>query len=126
MLNWKIKKVNDIETNPLDCYWAVGYVNTYPRLFTIVEQYPSEDGYTIKENDKPELYVLFESLNIRDISNVFVTEEEVKEWKHAQKFGNFWANNRGIFIRAFKTLEEAKARAEIQISSIQNVINHHF
>ena len=122
MLTWNIKQANNIPSNPLECYWAVGYVNAFPRIYTIVEQYPSIDGYTIdSRNFKPELYVLFENTHVRRISDVMTTESEVKEWKHASIYGDFWVNGNGGFVRAFKTLEEAKARAEVNLKVIQSI-----
>lgn len=125
MLEWNTRKVNDISTNPLDCYWAVGTIRDYPRLYTIVEQYPA-DTNGLRTGDKPELYVLFESIMGRRVSDVFTTEKEVIEWKNAEIFGNFWFKGRGSFIHAYKTLDEAKARAEVQISHIQNLMDGYF
>ena len=125
MLNWSTRQVNDIPTNPLDCYWAVGFVSTYPRLYTIVEQYPTNTDGLIT-GDKPELYVLFEELHGRRDSDVMTTEKEANEWKDAVKWGDFWFKGRGSFVHAYKTLDEAKARAETQVKHIQDLIDAYF
>ena len=125
MLNWKERKVNDIESNPRDCYWAVGQVGDSHRLYTIVEQYPCDtDG--MATGKEPELYVLFEELNGRPVGNVFTNEKELDEWKYATEWGGYWFKGRGSFVHAYKTLDEAKARAETQISKIQNIIDAYF
>lgn len=125
MLDWKTKQVNDIPTNPLDCYWAVGKVGTSTRLYTIVEQRPADTTGKVLSN-VPELYVLFEALGGRCVADVFTTEKELKEWKYASIWGNYWFKTRGSFVHAYKTLDEAKARAETQISHIQNLIDIYF
>lgn len=125
MLKWNTRQVNDIETNPLDCYWAVGAVRTYPRLYRIIEQYPA-DTNGMRTADKPELYVLFEEIGGRRISDVFTNEEELKEWADSQKWGDCWFKRDGRFVHAYKTLEEAKARAETQISHIENIMDEYF
>lgn len=125
MLKWNTRQVNDIDTNPLDCYWAVGMVSTYPRLYRIIEQYPADTNGMVT-GDKPELYVLFEEINGRRVYDVFTKEDEVKEWKYAKKWGDCWFKGEGIFIHAYKTLDEAKARAEVQISHIQGIMDSYF
>ena len=125
MLEWYTKKVNDIPTNPLDCYWAVGAVRHYPRLYRIVEQYPA-DTNGIRTGDKPELYILFEETNGRRVSDVFTNEKEIEEWKYSKIWGNCWFKNDGVFIHAYKTLDEAKARAEVQLSHIERLMDEYF
>lgn len=125
MLEWNTRQINDIETNPLDCYWAVGAVQTYPRLYRIIEQYPADTNGT-RTADNPELYVLFEEIGGRRISDVFTNEEELKEWADSQKWGDCWFKRDGRFVHAYKTLEEAKARAETQISRIENIMDEYF
>ena len=125
MLEWNTRKVNDIPTNPLDCYWAVGAVRAYPRLYRIVEQYPAvTKGMRI--GDTPELYVLFEEIGGRRISDVFTNENELKEWANSHKWGDCWFKGHGRFVHAYKTLEEAKKRAETQISHIEGIMDEYF
>ena len=128
MLEWHERKVNGIETNPRDCFWAVGSVVKAPRLYTIVEQYPSKNGYTVEEGSEPELYVLFEAFSSsgRRFSDTFENEREAEEWRYAEQFGDYLFKSRGSFVRAFKTLDEAKARAEVQIKAIQNIVDLYF
>ena len=125
MLEWKERQVNDIPTNPRDCYWAVGQVGDSYRLYTIIEQYPANtDG--LVTGKEPELYILFEELNGRPVGNVFTNEKELEEWKYATEWGGCWFKSRGSFVHAYKTLDDAKARAETQISKIQNIIDAYF
>ena len=125
MLKWNERKTNDIETNPLDCYWAVGSAKAYPRLYRIVEQYPA-DANGLRIGDEPELYVLFEEINGRPIGDVFTNEKELNEWKSAKKWGDFWFKGDGCFVHAYKTLKEAKARAEVQLKHISDLIDAYF
>ncbi len=125
MLEWKTKQVNDIPTNPLDCYWAVGAVRTYPRLYRIVEQYPA-DTKGMQTGKTPELYALFEEIGGRRVSDVFTTEDELKEWADSKKWGDCWFKGTGSFIHAYKTLDEAKERAETQISHIEGIMDAYF
>lgn len=125
MLTWNTKQTNDIPTNPLDCYWSVAFVGGNPRLYRIIEQYPA-DTNGLRTGNEPELYVLFEELEGRRISDVFRNEDELKEWKHAQKWGDFWFKGDGRFVHGYKTLDDAKARAETQVSHIQNLIDCYF
>lgn len=124
MLEWNARKVNDISTNPLECYWAVGAIREYPRLYRIVEQYPA-DTKGMRTGDSPELYVLFEELGGRRIADVFTNEKEIEEWKNARIWGNYWFKGGGYFVHAYKTLDEAKERAETQISRIRDLMDEY-
>ena len=125
MLTWNTRQVNDIPTNPLDCYWAVGAVQTYPRLYRIIEQYPA-DTKGMRTGNEPELYVLFEEVGGRRVTDVFATESELKKWAGSRKWGDCWFKHDGHFVHAYKTLEEAKERAETQISHIESIIDEYF
>ena len=123
-MDWNTRKVNNIDSNPIDCFWAVGKVGHQPRLYTIIEQYPcEEDGYTIVNGSEPELYILFESLSGRRWTDTFEGEQDFNEWKYAERFGDYFFKDRGMFVRAYKTLDEAKARAIVQVKAIQNIID---
>ena len=126
---WKIKKVNDIESNPIDCYWAIGKIKSQPRLYTIIEQYPTQkDGYTNVPGSEPELYILFESIQGRHRSDCFDGEGDntIENWKYATLWGDYFFKDRGSFVHAYKTLDEAKARAEIQLETINGIIQTYF
>ena len=130
MLEWHTKQVNDIETNPLDCYWALGKVfkNDNPRLYTIIEQFPSDENGLVKVNAKPELYILFESLGHcgQHFSTTIENEKDFDEWKYAERFGDYFFKSRGTFVKACRTLEEAKQRAEFQLKAIRDIIDVYF
>lgn len=122
MLDWKTRQVNDIETNPLDCYWAIGMIRKFPRLYRIVEQYPIDKNGVIIGSE-PELYVLFEALDGRPRWDVFEGERQLKEWEQSSVWGDYFFKDRGAFVRAYKTLDEAKERAELQLSNIKQIMD---
>lgn len=126
MLIWKERKENDIETNPLECWYAVGFVGDSPRLYQIVPQYPNPngDGYTVDSHKDPELYVLFETLGGEHFAKTKIPERDGTQWLAARIWDEYtFEKSRPCFVRAFKTLDEAKARAEVQISHIQSIID---
>ena len=43
-----------------------------------------------------------------------------------QRWGDCWFKGDGRFIHAYKTLEEAKERAETQISHIEGIMDEYF
>ncbi len=110
-LEWKEYRENGIDTNPLECWWAIGTVAEYPRLYCIYPQYPNPngDGYTTDESNGPELYVLTETI-ARDKGKKSI--EDFPERHH--------------FIRAFDTLEKAKDRASVQIDAIKDILEQYF
>lgn len=113
MLEWNERKVNDIETNPPDRWEAVYTLNSDSsesrRIYSIVPQHPNPngDGYTVDDSLPPELYVLFEQL----------------EWTMD---GKGWYSGPNMFVRAFRTLDEAKKRAEFQHEAIDRIIEDYF
>lgn len=125
MLNWKERKVNDIETNPLECWYAVGFVGETPRLYQIEPQYPNPngDGYTVDPSKEPELYILFETIGGEHFSKTRLPEDGTG-WLRNRLWEDYaFEDWRRRFVRAFSTLDEAKKRAEVQISEIQNIID---
>ena len=124
MLNWKERKVNDIETNPLECWYAVGFVGESPRLYQIEPQYPNPngDGYTVDTSKEPELYILFETLGGEHFSKTRYPEDGTS-WLGLRLWEDYTFEKPRNFVRAFNTIEEAKERAETQISAIQNIID---
>lgn len=34
--DWKVKRVNDIETNPIECWWTIGECGALKRFYKIV------------------------------------------------------------------------------------------
>ena len=123
---WNERKVNDIPSNPLLCYWAIGDINGSKRLFRIEEQYPvREDGFTIVDGSKPELYILFETTGGRRLTDVMPTSEEPEYW---EQNGAIWGDYvfstcKERFVRAYDTLDKAKARAEVQVNHIKDLID---
>lgn len=131
MLTWYEKKENNIETNHLEFWFAVDktskYMKSY-RYFYIVPQYPSKDGVMIESGSDPELYVLFEGRcsecdkEYDKIAGIFdhyydliVTPQE-----------RYFDSSKSTFLRAFKTLEEAKNRAEYNIKHMNSIKEIYF
>lgn len=59
---WKVKKINNIESNPIEYWYTVYYERDSARKYYIVPQYPLIDGEYEDQNSEPELYVYFESI----------------------------------------------------------------
>lgn len=123
MLEWNTRRVNDLPGNPIECYWAVGEINDSPRLYRIVEQYPA-DTNGLRTGNQPELYVLFENLKGRKHVNV-LAPEEIEVWKYSKYWGNCMFLGGGEYVHAYKTLDEAKARAETQLDRIKWLISEY-
>ena len=128
VLDWKERKVNDIDSNPLLCWYAVGFVHEHPRLYTIYPQFPVHpDGYT-KAGDMPELYILFETLHGRDCNACFdgTAGNRVEDWKDAERWGDYYFKGKECLVHAYKTLDEAKDRAKVQIAHIVDLSEAYF
>ena len=126
MLTWKERKVNDIETNPLECWYAVGFVGESPRLYQIYPQYPNPngDGYTVDPTQGPELYILFETLGGEHFAQTKIPEQDGLAWMSDRIWDDYtFTNSAPMLVRAFKTLDEAKKRAQHQIDAIRGLID---
>ena len=128
MLTWNEKKINGIETNPRDCYWAVDKIrdtDATARLYVIVEQRPC-DTKGMVQSDEPELYVLFECLGGEPWSKTVETDKDFDRIKNWEIFGDWRFKNRGSYVHAYKTLQEAKDRAETQLNRIREICEEDF
>lgn len=126
MLAWKERKVNDIETNPLECWYAVGFVGQSPRLYQIFPQYPNPngDGYTVDSKQEPELYILFETLGGEHFAQTKIPERDGLSWMSDRIWDDYtFTKSAPMLVRAYKTIDEAKRRAEVQIDAIQGLID---
>ena len=118
-LQWIERKTNNIETNPLDGYCCIIDTEDCARLYFIQPQYPEIEKYCINSNANPELYILFEATGHK------ATEEDKKHvFYDAINYKGYLFNNK-TFIRAYKTLEEAKARAYINYKMIYGYVLAH-
>jgi len=114
---WKTRQANDIPSNPLDYHWwYVPYgtpvddsTRATGRLFVILEQYPSKDGICVDSGSEPELYILFEGSARIDPGTGLPVEVGSR-----------------TFLRAFRTLDEAKARAKANVEHINALIRQYF
>ena len=119
-LIWHTRQVNDIDSNPLDCYWSLGRINDSDvRLYTITQQFPTYDGYTLIPDSVPECFILHEAIG-------GIPASQVDSSSTREMFGDYCFKNRGTIIRVFRTLDEAKARAEVQLEHIKAIINSYF
>lgn len=126
MLTWKERKVNDIDTNPLECWYAVGFVGDSPHLYQIFPQYPNTngDGYTVDTKLDPELYILFETLDGEHFAQTKIPERDGLRWMSDRIWDDYtFTKSAPMLVRAYRTLNDAKARAEIQISAIQGLVD---
>lgn len=110
---WKEHRVNNIDTNPIENIYCIIDVGESARRYSIQPQYPlHKEGYIDTINDKPELYILFEDIGRK------ATIEEKNNWIcKSNLYDDYCFNGKG-FIRAFKTLEEAKEQAYKQYIAI--------
>ena len=117
---WKERTTNNIPTNPFECFYCIVDVGDCARLFSIEPQYPlDKDGMTLS-NDEPEFYILFE--NIAKKATTIDKDDFFYEESHYS--GYIFSGNKG-FVRAFKTLEEAKRQAFKQYSAIYGFVLSH-
>lgn len=115
---WKIKKINNIESNPIEYWYTTYYKGDSSRKYYIIPQYPSIDGITVDINSEPELYVYFEATGCK-------LKDKEKEWKY-DSIGDGYKYGKGTFKRAFKTIEEAKYRAYMDYCHIYGYVMSFF
>ena len=116
---WKEHNANNIKQNPLDEWYCLVDTCICARKYSIVPQYPSDDGVLIKPNSDPEYYILFESTGKK------ASEEEQNEWYYkSSNFDGYLFNNKS-FIRVFKTKEEAEKRAYYNYKMIYGYVLSH-
>lgn len=116
---WKKHYENNINTNPLGEHYCIVDCGDYARKYSIVPQYPSDDGICVKMSEPPEYYILFESRG-RKASDA----DKTKPLYEMYHFDDYLFEN-SSFIRVFKTLEEAKKRAYVQYKTIFGYVLSH-
>ncbi len=62
---WKIKKINNIKSNPIEYIYTTYNNNNTARKYYIVPQYSLIDEKYNDLNSEPELYIYFESTGLR-------------------------------------------------------------
>ena len=93
-MDWKVKKVNDIEENPIECWWAIGDCGTLRRFYKIVPMSKTDvNGKVLEEN---KYFCLWEGLGIE--------------------------SDKLLMIAVYENLEDAKTRAKMQLVIINNLI----
>lgn len=130
---WYEHRANNIPTNPISCWFAIDFSSKYSktyRYFYIIPQYPSEDGFTTKDGDDPELYVLFEGRCTEyergDARDSLFNDMLMLPEKTNGEIQVFWDSSKSTFLRAFKTIEEAKARAQVNIDHMNAIKETYF
>lgn len=94
-MEWKVRKTNDIETNPIDYYWAIGECGILRRFYKIVPWSKTDVRGHVIEADK--YFCLYESCQ-------------------ADK-----PENAGM-VGIYESLDDAKERAKVQLVHINNLI----
>ena len=95
--DWKVKKVNDIETNPIECWWTIGECGTLKRFYKIVP-FPAQDERGLVLSDS-KYYLLYEALGVESdkVSVVGVYES----LDSAQKRAKFQLMNIALLIMTY-------------------------
>lgn len=102
---WKIKKINNIKSNPIEYIYTTYNNNNTARKYYIVPQYSLIDEKYNDLNSEPELYIYFESTGLR--------LKDGEEYCKYSSIMDVYKYEKGTFKRAFKSIEEAKHRAYI-------------
>lgn len=118
-MHWKEWHTNNIPSNPMGEYYCILDNGNYARKYSIVPQYPSEDGICVDCTKEPEYYILFESRGRR------ATIEDKKTMFYSQTNYDGYLFDQPSFIRVFKTLQEAKQRAHYQYVAIYGYVASH-
>ncbi len=93
-MDWKVKKVNDIEENPIECWCAIGDSGTLRRFYKIVPWSRIDVYGKVLEENK--YFCLWEGLGIEP-DNL-------------------------CMVAVYENLEDAKTRAKMQLVTINNLI----
>lgn len=94
-MDWKVKKVNGIEENPIECWWAIGDCGTLRRFYKIVPWSKTDvKGVVIEEN---KYFCLYESCQADKPENASM-------------------------VGIYENLDDAKERAKMQLIHINNII----
>ena len=119
-MHWKEFHANNISSNPMEEYYCILDCGNYARKYSIVPQYPSQDGVCIDRNSEPEYYVLFEANGHK------ATDDDKQAIFYPQTNFSGYLFKTPSFIRVFKTLKEAKQRAHYQYVAIYGYVASHF
>ena len=111
-MEWHEHYENNIPTNPLGEYYCIIDVGESARKYGIAPQYPSSDGVIIDSTKEPELFILFEAIGRK------ATDEDRKEIFYDSINYDDYVFENERFVRAFRTLEEAKKRAYVQYKAV--------
>lgn len=116
--DWKIKKVNNIETNPIQCYWTIGTVNGLSRFYKITPfNKCNENG--LVDNDNPKIYyVLYEACNYTTTTDSLIKKFDIDYYD-----GIIPIN--ASMVAVYEDLDMAKNRAKFQLFIINNIIENY-
>lgn len=134
-LIWREHRANNMESNPISFWFAIDYSSKYNktyRYFYIIPQYPSKDGVTIKDGDDPELYVLFEGRCTEyEKGDIEYETRNGRGWEYFEdlivfeengEVKAYWDSSKSTFLRAYKTMDEAKHRSDVNIAHMKEII----
>lgn len=113
--DWKEKRVNNLDSNPIEGWWCVAKVGDTVRLYVIKPQQPQDESGLVT-SEEPEGYVLFEGL--------CATRRNYDENPMSSYDG--WMAPRLSFVHMYKTLDSAKQRAATQAGHINDIIKRYF
>ena len=127
VLHWNTKFINNIESNGIDCYYAITEALKVPRLYRITTQKPFVNNslFVCKAEDAPQYYILWETIKGErfqgDANPVYSNS-----WKDESSGLTYKFDSAPALVAVYTSLTEAKARAMIQIEQIQKVFDEYF
>ena len=96
-LEWKEQKVNDIESNPIGCWYTIGECGTLRRFYKIIPMSKCDTkGMVIDENH---YFCLYEACGIE--------------------------SDKVSLVAIYESLDDAKERAKMQLLVINNIIKNY-
>lgn len=125
MMTWNEKKINNIETNPIECWWAIGNLADGCKRMYIVEPYYEVTTDGLAKTDKPyKYYTLSECL-----SHHLLTKDKTESKEYLDKscfYGDYYIDTELHPIAIYDTKEDAMLRAETQIKHMDAIWKTYF
>lgn len=112
-VDWKIKYINDIKENGIECWYTIGELGGLKRFYRIVP-YRECDSHGLAKNEKSKYFAFFEYCS-------YLPQEMFNEPLDNTYDGISPQN--GSLIAIYEDLETAKARVDTQLSVIQHIMD---